>query len=206
MHMTPRLTEPVQQELKKHLQQVTLEIEKLLYQINDRDCSILNELEQVHNRFKELHKIAGSHYLNAYLSPFTDAYQALTKAIQNFSEKKHGALIVVERENQLEPLLNAGILIDASVSTPLLESVFYPGNPLHDGAVLIKANKIASAGNVLPLSKQDMKERKLGTRHRAAIGLSERSDALVLVVSEETGRASFALEGKLYPIQPGGLI
>ncbi|MFP3670953.1 diadenylate cyclase, partial [Priestia sp. SIMBA_032] len=80
----------------------------------------------------------------------------------------------------------------------LLESIFYPGNPLHDGAVLVKNNHIVSAANILPLTKSTEVDPELGTRHRAAIGLSEKSDALILVVSEETGRTSFALNGILY--------
>ena len=86
------------------------------------------------------------------------------------------------------------------MSPSLLESIFYPGNPLHDGAVLVRENQIVSAANVLPLTKTVISGKKLGTRHRAAIGLSEQSDALVLVVSEETGKISFAFGGKLYPV------
>lgn len=77
---------------------------------------------------------------------------------------------------------------------------FYPGNPLHDGAVLVKNNHIVSAANILPLTRSTEVDPELGTRHRAAIGLSEKSDALILVVSEETGRTSFALNGTLYTI------
>lgn len=82
----------------------------------------------------------------------------------------------------------------------MLEAIFYPGNPLHDGAAIVHGNHIVSAANVLPLTNKVIIGKKLGTRHRAALGLSEQSDALVLVVSEETGRVSFALDGKLYPI------
>ena len=82
----------------------------------------------------------------------------------------------------------------------MLESIFYPGNPLHDGAVLVKQNIIKSAANVLPLTNLFVGDQKLGSRHRAAIGLSEKSDAMVIVISEETGKVSFALKGELYPI------
>ena len=82
----------------------------------------------------------------------------------------------------------------------MLKTIFFPGNPLHDGAVLIRGNQIVSAANVLPLTTKVISERKLGTRHRAALGLTELSDALVLVVSEETGKVSFAINGNLYPI------
>lgn len=107
---------------------------------------------------------------------------------------------MVERKNQLDSFIRTGIPIGATLTHSLLESIFYPGNPLHDGAVLVRTNQIMSATNVLPLSKRVLGEKKLGTRHRAALGLTEISDALVLVVSEETGRVSFAVDGKLYPI------
>ena len=91
------------------------------------------------------------------------------------------------------------------MSSALLESIFYSGNPLHDGAVLIRNHEIISAANILPVSDRKSNVKKLGTRHRAALGISELTDALVLVVSEETGRATFALDGNLYPIMAKGL-
>ncbi|RDW20043.1 hypothetical protein CWR48_04780 [Oceanobacillus arenosus] len=206
MVMEPGLTEPMRKQIKSNLRQVTVEVEELLKTVDNNDCRILSEFEHVHDVLSELQKTAASHYLNAYLSPFTDSYQAFSTAIQHFSERKHGALMAIQRKDPVEPLIHSGTPILANVSYALLESIFYPGNILHDGAVLIKENTIVSAGNVLPLSRQDSKGKKLGTRHRAAVGLSEKSDAIVLVVSEETGRASFALDGTLYPIHPGGLI
>jgi diadenylate cyclase len=124
--------------------------------------------------------------------------------LQNMSRMKHGGLIVIEREDSLETLIRPGIPMGAELTHSLLESIFYPGNPLHDGAVLVRLNKIVSAANVLPLSDIYTGDKKLGTRHRAALGLSERSDALVLVVSEETGRVSFAKGGNMYPITTHG--
>ena len=105
----------------------------------------------------------------------------------------------MERSEPLDLIIQKGTYIGATLSPALLESIFYPGNPLHDGAVLIRENQVVSAANVLPLTKTVISGKKLGTRHRAAIGLSEQSDALVLVVSEETGKISFAFNGKLYP-------
>lgn len=202
----PDLSGPVKQHLKKYLHQITTEIDHLLITIEDKDCCILDEFEQVHGVFNNLHMTASSYYLTNYLSPFTDYYQALSTAVQHLSERKHGALIAVQRKEPLASFIHSGIPIGGSVSYALLESVFYPGSPLHDGAVLVEDNSITSAGNVLPLSSQTTGREHLGTRHRAAIGLSERSDALVLVVSEETGRVSFALEGKLYPVHQRGLV
>jgi diadenylate cyclase len=107
---------------------------------------------------------------------------------------------VVERSDSLDPFIQKGTPAKAILTPSLLETIFYPGNTLHDGAVLIRANEIISAANILPLTSAVIREKKMGTRHRAALGLTEQTDALVLVVSEETGNVSFALNGKLYPI------
>jgi len=122
------------------------------------------------------------------------------------SMRRHGGLIVIEREDSLKSLIQPGVHIGAELTHSLLETIFFPGNPLHDGAVLVNQNLIESAANVLPLSERYTGEKKLGTRHRAALGLSEVSDALIMVVSEETGRISFAFKGNLYPITTHGII
>jgi len=120
--------------------------------------------------------------------------------------RRHGGLIVIEREDPIKSLIQPGVHIGAELTHSLLEAIFFPGNPLHDGAVLVNRNQIDSAANVLPLSELYTGEKKLGTRHRAALGLSEVSDALIMVVSEETGRISFAFKGSLYPITTHGII
>lgn len=99
---------------------------------------------------------------------------------------------MIQREDSLESLIRPGISIGAELTHSLLESIFFPGNPPNDGAVIVSLNQIVSAANVLPLSDRFTGDQKLGTRHRAALGLTERSDALVLVVSDETGKVSFA--------------
>lgn len=166
---------------------------------NENDC-LLSDFEKVKEDFLNIEMKAATFYLNCYLSPFTDKYPELSICVQNLSKRKHGGLLVIQRENPLESLIKTGIPIQAEVSHSLLESIFYPGSPLHDGAVLINRNLIVSAANVLPLSGKYTGDKKLGTRHRAALGLSEKSDALILVVSEETGRVSFAMNGNLYPV------
>lgn len=201
----PDLDEPIKHRLKTQLIKVSIEIEEMLNKISNKEYCILCEFEQVQNQLSSVQKTAASYYLNSYLAPYTNAYQELSTAIQHLSERKQGGLIVVQRHDPLDFLLHSGVLIGGYVSHALLESIFYPGSALHDGAVLIRGDTIVSAGNVLPLSTQDMGGKKLGMRHRAAIGLSEKSDALVLVVSEETSRTSFALGGQLYPIHAGGL-
>jgi len=118
-------------------------------------------------------------------------------AMDNLSQTKTGALIVIEQDTGLGDISETGIKIDALVSTSLLENIFVPNTPLHDGATIIRGDRILSSGCVLPLTTNKDISKKLGTRHRAALGLSEVSDSLVLIVSEETGTISLALNGKL---------
>ncbi|MEH7466588.1 sporulation-specific diadenylate cyclase CdaS, partial [Priestia megaterium] len=172
----------------------------LIKHLDTSDHCILCDFEEMRRLFQDVQATAASYYLRHYLSPYTFEYAALSLAIHNLSEKRHGALIVIEREQNVDPLIQKGMPIQAPVSATLVETLFYPGTPLHDGAVLIRNNQLISAANVLPLSSIISTTKKLGTRHRAAIGMSEKSDALILVVSEETGKISFALDGSLYPI------
>jgi diadenylate cyclase len=183
-----------------HLEQIIEEAEKMQSSIGEKEYCLLCELAQIRERFNEIQSTASFFYLKAYIAEFTSQYIEIAKAIQNLSERRHGALIVVERRQNVGHLIQKGIQLNATLSSRLIESIFYPGNPLHDGAVLIKGDYMISAANVLPLSSQNFGQEKVGTRHRAAIGLSELTDALILIVSEETGKMSFALEGTLYPI------
>ncbi len=118
-------------------------------------------------------------------------------AVELCSQDKIGALIVIERGTGLNDHLESGVKIDSQVSEELLISILTKGTPLHDGAIVIQGDRIAAAGCLLPLSDSKLLERKLGTRHRAAIGMSEHSDALVIIVSEETGTISVADNGKI---------
>lgn len=119
------------------------------------------------------------------------------KAADNLSATKTGALIVFERETKLGDIIKTGTIMDAEISSMLIGNVFYNKAPLHDGALLVRGNRLYSAGCFLPLSQNPDIMKDLGTRHRAAIGITEVSDAVVVVVSEETGLISVALDGKL---------
>ncbi len=121
----------------------------------------------------------------------------IAAAAADMSETKTGALIVIERETRLGEYMPSGTVLDANVTRELLENIFVPNTPLHDGAVIIRGSKIITAGCVLPLTANTNLPSELGTRHRAALGLSETSDAIVVVVSEETGKISIALNGAL---------
>ena len=118
-------------------------------------------------------------------------------AATELSKTKTGALIVIERDIKIQDIIATGIPIDAEISPQLLVNIFVPNTPLHDGAVVISDNKIAAASCMLPLSDDKDIARELGTRHRAAIGISKESDAIVVVVSEETGKMSIAKNGTL---------
>jgi diadenylate cyclase len=191
---------PLKEQLIKSLNNISVEVNKGLSTLEDNNYCLLGELAKIKETFEKTEAVAASFYLNCYLSPFTDKYLDISTCIQHLSIQRHGALIVIERKDQIDSFIRPGTAIGAKLTHSLLESIFYPGNPLHDGAVLVRANQIFSAANVLPLSNILVGEKKLGTRHRAAIGLSERSDALVLVVSEETGKVSFAMDGEIHPI------
>jgi diadenylate cyclase len=121
----------------------------------------------------------------------------LTLALLYCAQKKIGVLIAIEREDKLKTYINSGVEMQAKVSPELLETIFTPLSPLHDGGVIIQGNTIAAAACLFPLAQNPYLSRTLGTRHRAALGLSEETDALLLVVSEETGLVSLAVEGRL---------
>lgn len=119
------------------------------------------------------------------------------EALRNFSETRTGALIVIEKEVSLTDIAETGTEINGDISAQLLGNIFYEGAPLHDGAVIIRGDKIYAAGCVLPLTQNKELNKELGTRHRAGIGITENSDAITLIVSEETGVVSYAASGKL---------
>jgi len=127
----------------------------------------------------------------------TAVYDELVEAVERLSRAKIGAIIAVQREVGLEEYAETGTRIQARVSADILVSIFSPYGPLHDGAVLIAGDTIIAAGVILPLTQFPVADKSLGTRHRAALGLSEETDALVIVVSEETAQVSLAHRGRL---------
>jgi diadenylate cyclase len=123
--------------------------------------------------------------------------EALVKGVIQMADEKIGALIAIEREVGTVPVQETGTPIDSVVTPELLQTIFYPNTILHDGGVIIRGDRLVAAGCVFPLSQKPELSKALGTRHRAAIGLTEETDALVLVVSEETGSISVAYKGRL---------
>jgi len=127
----------------------------------------------------------------------TQMVEEIAKAVSLASEKGYGALVVVEKEILVDYHIEMGTELDSMVSCELLTSIFHPAAPMHDGAVLIRGGRIHSAGSFLPLSKNPALDKNLGTRHRAALGLTEETDALVLIVSEESKSIGFVHGGHL---------
>lgn len=134
---------------------------------------------------------------NNHSSKDNEMVAALVKAVSSLSRQKIGALIALERAIGLKSVQDTGVAIDGKVRPELITSLFFPRSPLHDGGVIIRDNRIQAAGCVFPLSQREELHRSLGTRHRAAIGITEETDALVVVVSEETGNISLAFKGRL---------
>ncbi len=130
----------------------------------------------------------------AEVQPVIDA---ITNAAVRLSERRHGGLIVIERQVGLKNYADTGVALDADVTVELLVQIFYPNTPLHDGAVILKGARIAAAACVMPLTSSETADRQMGLRHRAALGISEVSDAVAVVISEETGTISVAHNGRM---------
>jgi len=126
-----------------------------------------------------------------------ETIEEITKAVAQLARLHYGALIVIERETGLQDYADRGIPLDAALTQQLLVNIFFPNSPLHDGAVIIRGNRILAAGCVLPLS-ENLTDPQLGTRHRAGVGITEESDAIAIIVSEESGQISLAVNGRLY--------
>ncbi len=131
------------------------------------------------------------------LSTDTKIPDIITDAVMSLSERKIGGIVVIEREIGLRNYISTGVIIDSLISEELIYSIFLPTSPLHDGAIIVEGDRIAATSCLLPLSQYHQISKSLGTRHRAAVGLGEETDALVIVISEETGTVSLAENGNL---------
>lgn len=152
---------------------------------------------------KALEYLGRSKFLKQSFMEFMDAevedhIHELMEAVVALSKSKTGALIVIEQEAPLLDIAETGTRLDSRITSELVQNVFFPNSPLHDGAMIIRKGRIEAAGCILPLSDSNFISKELGTRHRAALGLVESTDAFVLIVSEETGTISMARGGKLH--------
>jgi diadenylate cyclase len=139
----------------------------------------------------------GTRPLFATVSEQRENLEVITQAAARLSEMRIGALIAFEQAIQLQDAVESGVVVDCEATPEMLEAIFFPNNAIHDGGVIIKGNRIAFAACIFPLTQRQDLNPSLGTRHRAAIGLSEETDAVVVVVSEETGAISYAYKGQL---------
>ena len=157
---------------------------------------IRRALEQIGEK-NIITKILPTQETSSALGLTGDSIEAIVSAMSMFGKNKVGALIVVEQKIDLREFVNTGIALEAKISAALLEQIFEKNTPLHDGAVMIRNNRIVSATCYLPLSQNDSISKELGTRHRAGLGISEVSDCITLIASEETGKLSIAEHGEL---------
>lgn len=126
-----------------------------------------------------------------------DCRHALSQAVATLARARHGALFAIERNNTLPSIVETGVTLDAEAKSELIRSIFWPDSPLHDGGVVIRGTRLVAAGCIFPLAERRDLASRFGTRHRAGLGMSEQSDAVVVIVSEETGTVSIAVEGTL---------
>jgi len=163
--------------------------------------NLLQKIHEVRDGLNNLEQSLLQTHLKGCISPTLKVPEVVALAVSKLSRKRRGGTIVIEQEDNLNDYFQGGVFIDAVVSATILENIFYPGSPLHDGAVLIRNARIIKAGSLLPFAPypHGFEALGLGTRHAAAVGLSKVSDALVIVVSEEKGWISLALRGQLYP-------
>mgnify|MGYP001819134159 FL=1 len=166
-----------------------------------RLSDLLQKMYEIRVGLSQLEQDLLQNHLKCCISPNIKVPGEVVLALSKLSEKRHGAIIAIEHEDNLDDHLRGGVIIDAAVSAPILENIFYPGSPLHDGAMIIRDSKIRKVNVILPLATHtaELEALGLGSRHRAALGLSQVSDALIIVVSEEKGWISMALQGQLYP-------
>jgi len=146
---------------------------------------------------RALAHIGEARFLNFATAEELKSLEEIVRAAVSLANRKIGALIVIERETSLKDFVEIGTNLDARVSKELLLSIFHPSSPIHDGAVIINGNRVAAAGCFLPITLSSDLNKSLGTRHRAGIGLTEETDAVAIIVSEETGIISVGLGGKI---------
>lgn len=155
------------------------------------------ELRRALESLGRTNDLLGRPFSRANRSELIETVIGISRAAQQLSQQGIGALMVIERETGLQEYADRGVIIDARLAVPLLLNIFYPNAPLHDMAVIVRGNRILAANVVLPLSEDIVGPRRLGTRHRAAKGISEQSDAIAVVVSEETGAISLVHDGRM---------
>lgn len=148
-------------------------------------------------RYQFNRRFSVENWFSPYIEDVTMHIKLIVETCKKLSEKRTGALIVIQRRSQLRDYSQTGEMINADITTNILESIFNKNSPLHDGAVIIVGNKINAARCILPISENTEVPSHLGLRHRSALGMSEKTDAMIIVISEETGDLAYAVSGEL---------
>jgi len=146
---------------------------------------------------RALIKLGHSPFFRMFVKSEIQVAKEIVRAVTALSENKIGGLITIEREDGLDNYIEGGIKVDSNISSDLISTIFWPGTPLHDGAVIVQEVKLAAAGCLFPLTENENVSKSCGTRHRAGIGITEETDALSIIISEETGLISVAVGGTL---------
>ncbi len=207
------MNEPTNEDILSEEEAIKGQLEELKSSVtrlhNDIPClkqcsrlgDLLQKMYEIRAGLNQLEQGLLQAHLKCCISPNMKVPGEVVLALSKLSKKRHGAIMVMEHEDNLDKHLQGGVIIDAAVSAPILENIFYPGSTLHDGAVIIRDSKIRKVSVLLPLAPHtsELEALGLGSRHRAALGLSQVSDALIIVISEEKGWISIALRGQLYP-------
>lgn len=189
-------------ELRNQTVQKLTNIEKKVSEnitkLDEHDIHIIDRVQKISRELLEIEMTASTYLLNRLLSKYTKSNNELSLAIHKLSSHRQGALMVIEANDPVSPLIKEGVPINAVITSQLLESIFHPGSALRNGAVLIVDDFIVSASNILPLTDKIFWDRAADIRELSAIGLSEISDALIILITDN-GSTYFSLEGNLFP-------
>ena len=186
-------------EMAKKLDQIAETLKVRIISFEPNPILNLHEIERISKELYDLESTASTYFLNSILSSYTEHSSEISRAIHHLRAKRHGALIVIEKNDPVTPLISGGTSVNARISSQLLESIFNPESQLNSGAVLIKSDMIISADNKLPYTNQIFWERSFDAHEVSAVGLSEQCDALILLVSDKERSTSFCLGGEIYP-------
>lgn len=185
-------------EINEKLTEIEKKVNQNIATLSHNDIRIIDIVQKLSRELLELETTASTYLLNRLLSKYTKCSAELSLAIHKLSRKRQGALIVIEANDPVTPFLHGGIPINAVITSQLLESIFQPESLLQEGAVLIQSDLLVSASNTLPLTEKIFWNRAADIRELSAIGLSEKCDALVILIPEG-GTTYFSLEGNLFP-------
>ncbi|RUS45125.1 diadenylate cyclase [Cohnella sp. AR92] len=189
----------LRKELAKKLAGISETLELELTQFEQNNIRFLNAIEDISRKFAAMETLTSTYLLDGLLSEHTGKSKEISRAIHRLGSKGYSALIAIERNDSVLPHISGGTPIHARISSQLLETLFHPASGLQEGAVLIQGDTIVSAANILPLTKAIFWDRMYDVRELSAVGLSERCDALLLLISN-SGATSVVLDGKLISV------